>query len=42
MEKFDSPTNLLKDVTSLFYELASNIVIEKKKENSGGGGEENC
>jgi hypothetical protein len=45
LEKFDSPTNLLKDVTSLFYELASNVVIEKKKENcglGGGGAEENC
>ena len=34
MEKFDSPANLLKDVTSLFYELASNIVIEKKKDDN--------
>ena len=30
LEKFDSPSNLLNDATSLFYELASNVVIDKK------------
>jgi hypothetical protein len=32
LEKFDSPSNLLNDVTSLFYELASNVVIERKRD----------